>query len=173
MRRTLLGLFGVLLLGLGLVGFAPAATAASAYHCHGNYCWRITSTSAHFDVGYSDGLYNDTAGKAPLTCETSRQITRKYSVSATAKADANFIFGSVGASVSGGLEKSSSTGVKITVGPVSVPAWTSERCQRGILYYTFHLSYCLGSSHGMTCKPITAHAPQGPSWRLTRTKIKH
>jgi hypothetical protein len=166
-------LLSLCVVALCAVGLAPTASAASAYHCHGNHCWKITKTTSKFYVGYSDGLYNDTAGKAPLSCETDSQVSKKYTFSASVSGDANFIFGSISASVKGGLEKSASSGMKVKVGPVSVPAWTSERCQRGILDYTFTIKYCVGSSHAMSCANHNVSAPQGPSWRLTRTKISH
>lgn len=168
--KTLLVTFCVLV--LCALGLAPAASASS-YKCHGVHCWKITHTAAKFHVGYSDGLYNDTGGKAPLTCETSHQVTSKYTFSAEVKAEANGIFASVSATVKGGLERSASSGLKVRVGPVSVPAWTSERCQRGLLVYTFTLRYCTATSHNELCKTQHVSAPQGPSWRLTRTKISH
>ena len=134
-------------------------------------CVHITKIYArNFQAVYSDGLINHTNRTASLSCTATTSKTTQFSVSATVKYEAGFIFGKVSAEVTGGVQHSVTSGYS-TSAEVSVPAHKTLFCDRGIYTYRFAGQVSRATCVNVNCTSSVTNfsglAPQRAVWRLS------
>ncbi len=134
--------------GASAAGATPSATptaqrreAPGAWKCKsdrdgmGKVCARFTAFDQRFDTDYTRTLFNKFRRKAiTVRCETEKQTTWRFSVSATVEAEAGVIFAKAKASATAGVERSVTTTDRVSaefrLGPRK---WAN--CKRGTYVY--------------------------------------
>jgi hypothetical protein len=157
---------------------APTAAQASSTTCHTTKhngttkktCVTVRIYARKFQAVWSDGVINHTGRTANMTCTATTSKTTEFSVSATVKYEAGFIFGKVSAEVTGGVKHSVTSGYS-TSAAVPVPANKTFLCDRGIYTYRFSGQLSQATCVNVNCTSKIVNfaglAPQRTVWLLT------
>jgi hypothetical protein len=123
-----------------------------------------------FQSVWSDGTINHTNRTANMTCTATTSKTTEFSVSATVKYEAGFIFGKVSAEVTGGVKHSVTSGYS-TSAAVPVPPHKTFLCDRGIYTYRFSGQRSQATCVNVNCTSkivnFAGQAPQRTVWLLS------
>jgi hypothetical protein len=130
----------------------------------GKTCAKITSFTEKFDVDYRRTFFNKYRNqKITVQCTTSKQTTWKFGVTATVEAEAGVIFAKAKTSISGSIERSSTT-TDTASATFRLKPRRYAHCERGMYEYSWK-----GEVKRVRCHPsqgchttrkhYSAHAP--------------